>query len=96
MKRIEANSLVILLNFVFIKGKNHKLRTPVTGSGSPLGHLKKPESEAVANESIKKKNNSTTNNQPTKLSITTVLEKINVVNAEIRWCLNVVKSKFPH
>ena len=32
------------------KGKNHKLRTPVAGRGSLLGHLKKPESEEVTNE----------------------------------------------
>ena len=37
------------------KGKNHKLRTPVTGSGSLLSHLKKPESEEVTNVSVKKK-----------------------------------------
>ena len=47
------------------KGKNHKLRTPVVGSGSLFGHLKKPESEEVTNDFIKKKNNSTINNQPT-------------------------------
>ena len=40
------------------KGKNHKLRTPVAGSGSLLGHLETPESEEVTNDSIKK-NNST-------------------------------------
>ena len=36
------------------KSKNHKLRTPVASSGSLLGHLKKPESEEVINDSIKK------------------------------------------
>ena len=41
------------------KGKNHKLRTPVAGSGSLLGHLETPESEEVTNDSIKKKTNST-------------------------------------
>ena len=37
------------------KGKNHKLRTPVIGSGSLPSHLKKPESEEVTNVSVKKK-----------------------------------------
>ena len=76
------------------KGKNHKLSTPVAGSGSLLGHLKKPESEEVTNDSVKKKKNSTINNQPTQLSITAVLEKNKVIDVEIRWCLKVVKSKF--
>ena len=71
------------------KGKNHKLRTPVADSGNLLGHLKKPESEEVTNDSAKKKNHSAINNQPTQLSITAVLEKSNVISAEIRWCLEV-------
>ena len=65
------------------KGKNHKLRTPVAGSESLLGHLKKPESEELTNDSVKKKNNSTIKNQPTQLSIIAVLEKNNVIDAEI-------------
>ena len=40
--------------------------------------MKKPESEEVTNDSVKKKNNSTINNQPAQLSITAVLEKNNV------------------
>ena len=76
------------------KDKNHKLRTPVAGSAKLLSHLKKPESEEVTNDSVKKKNNSTTDNQPTQLSIKTVLEKNNIIDAEIRCCLKVVKSKF--
>ena len=48
------------------KGKNHKLITPVAVSGSLLGHSKKPESEEVRNDSVKKKSNSTINNQPTQ------------------------------
>lgn len=47
------------------KGKKQKLSTPVLASRSLLGHLKKPESEEVTEESIRKKNNSTTKNQPT-------------------------------
>ena len=57
-------------------------------------HFKKLKSKEVTNDSVKKKNNSTINNKPTQLSITVVLEKNNVVDAEIRWCLKVVKSKF--
>ena len=74
------------------KGKNLKLRTPVTGSGS-LGLLKKPESGKVTTDSVKKESNSNMNNQPTQLSITAALEK-NFIDAEIRWCLKVVKSNF--
>ena len=76
------------------KGKSQKLRTPVGGSGSLLGRSKISESEEVRNDYIKKKNNSTINNQPIQLSITAVLEKNNVIDTEIRWCLKVVKSKF--
>ena len=68
------------------KGKNHKLRTPVAGSRSLLGHMKKPESEEVTSDSVKKKNNSTINNQPTQLSVRAVVEKNNAIDAEIRWC----------
>ena len=64
------------------KDKNHKLRNSVAGSAKLLSHLKKPESEEVTN--VKKKNNSTTNNQPTQLSIKTVLEKNNIIDAVIR------------
>ena len=39
------------------KGKKQKLSTPVLASRSLLGHLKKPESEEVTEESIRKKNN---------------------------------------
>ena len=45
----------------------------------------------MTSDSVKKKNNSTITNQPT---ITAVLEKNNVIDAEMRWCLKVVKSKF--
>ena len=44
------------------KGMNYTLRTSVAGSGSLLGHLKKPESKEVTNDSSKIKNNSTINN----------------------------------
>ena len=57
-------------------------------------HFKKLESKEVTNDSVKNKNNSTINNKPTQLSITVVLEKNNVVDAEIRWCLKVAKSTF--
>ena len=57
-------------------------------------HFKKLESKEVTNDSVKNKNNSTINNKPTQLSITVVLEKNNVADAEIRWCLKVVKSTF--
>ena len=36
------------------KDKNHKSRTPVVGRRTLLGHLKKPESEEVTNDSVKK------------------------------------------
>ena len=52
----------------------------------------KLQSEEVTSDSVKKKNNSAITNQPT--SITAVLEKDNVIDAEMRWCLKVVKSKF--
>ena len=52
----------------------------------------KLQSEEVTSDSVKKKNNSAVTNQPT--SITAVLEKDNVIDAEMRWCLKVVKSKF--
>ena len=48
----------------------------------------------MTNDSVTKKNNSTINNQPTQLSITVVIEKNNVIDAEISWCIKVVKSKF--
>ena len=57
------------------KDRIHKFRIPVAGSGSLLGHLRKSENEVVTNDSIKKKNILTINNQPTQLSIAAFLGK---------------------
>ena len=51
------------------KGKIQKLRFPVAGGGNLFGNLKQPESPEVTNDSLRKKNNSTFNNQPTQLLI---------------------------
>ena len=44
----------------------------------------------------KKKNNSTTNNKSTQLSVIAVLEKNTFIDAEIRCFLKVFNSKFCH
>ena len=53
----------------------------IKGSGSLLGHLKKPESEEMTNDFVKNKKNPTINNKPTQLLITAVIEKNNVIDA---------------
>ena len=68
-------------------GKTHKLKAPVTTCRSLERHLEKSHETSHEVDIIKK-------TLPQQQSITSMIEKNNVIDAEIRWCLKVVTSKF--
>ena len=69
--------------------KKHKVRSPVTIGGIKIHAAEpittSPDSGSLSTDAVTKK---------TQTSIENVFEMDNIINAEIRWCLKVVESRY--